>query len=96
MAGEALVFVASFLVGNGVAGGLENCVVGSSPVPFDTGTAAFKAVDLVVRVIVVCCRSRKARARAGLLSFASKRRWHTCRNQNRMTSVTFTSYMLSS
>lgn len=77
MAGEALVFVAVFLVGNGVAGGPDNCVAGSSPVLFDAGTAAFKAVDLVVRVIVVCCvvccRSRKATARAGLLSFTSKR-----------------------
>jgi hypothetical protein len=92
--------VADILIGIGVAGGLDNCVAGSSPVPLDVGTAALRAVDLVVLVIVVyclvCCGSKKARARVGLLSSASKRGRHTCRNQRRRTSVTFTSYMLSS
>lgn len=86
-----------FLVGTGVAGGLDNWVVGASPVLLDAGASALIAVDLVVRTIVVYRRrSSKTRVGVGLVSFASKRRQHTCRNQSRANGVTFTGCMLSS
>jgi hypothetical protein len=64
------------LVGFGVAGGLDSCVMSDFVFVSGSGAAAFAAADLVVRTIVVLCRgfcwSDLKRQRAGLLSLTSE------------------------
>jgi hypothetical protein len=93
-AGVALDLAEVFLVGLGVAGGLDTCVISDFKFASGSGAVAFVAADLVVRAIVAicrgCCWAGLNKQRVDLLCVVNERDGAACRHVKQLTLYTLT------